>query len=177
MGEVFEAEQRSLGRRVAVKLLAPDLLLDAARDVHVGDFGLAVALRGAEPSVERGQALLGTLRYMAPERLAHGVSTFATDQYALGVTLYELIAKRPPWDERDPAALSRLICQGPRPRSDAPTRTSPLSSARPWPSTPRPATGTWTRSRRICAGSWAASPSSRTLPRGAPYARDARRTP
>lgn len=205
MGEVFEAEQRSLGRRVSVKLLAPDLLrdaaqrerfeaearliaqlhhphiiqvlsagsaagrawyamelvegerldrcafrdareiarvalqaaqalayahrhgilhrdvkpanllLDAARDVHVGDFGLAVALRGAETSVERGQALLGTLRYMAPERLAHGVSTFATDQYALGVTLYELIAKRPPWDERDPAALSQLICQGPPP--------------------------------------------------------------
>ena len=92
-----------------------NLLLDANGDVHVSDFGIAAALRDGEVLRESAEAQLGTLRYMAPERLANGISDFATDQYALGVTLRELIEGAPPLPERDPDALARRICEAPLP--------------------------------------------------------------
>lgn len=92
-----------------------NLLLDANGDVHVSDFGIAAALQGGEALQESAEAQLGTLRYMAPERLANGISDFATDQYALGVTLRELIEGAPPLPERDPDALARRICEAPLP--------------------------------------------------------------
>ena len=92
-----------------------NLLLDAEGDVHVSDFGIAAALRDGEALRESAETQLGTLRYMAPERLADGISDFATDQYALGVTLRELIEGAPPLPERDPDALARRICEAPLP--------------------------------------------------------------
>lgn len=92
-----------------------NLLLDAEGNVHVSDFGIAAALRIAPSLTEPGETRLGTLRYMAPERLANGVSDFATDQYALGITLRELIERAPPLPERDPEAFAKRICEGPLP--------------------------------------------------------------
>lgn len=92
-----------------------NLLLDAEGEVHVSDFGIAAALRDGEALQESPEAQLGTLRYMAPERIAHGVSDFATDQYALGVTLRELIEGAPPLPERDPETLAKRICEAPLP--------------------------------------------------------------
>lgn len=230
MGEVFEAEQRSLGRRVAVKLLAPDLLrdaaqrerfeaearliaqlhhphiiqvlsagsaagrawyamelvegerldrcafrdareiarvalqaaqalayahrhgilhrdvkpanllLDAARDVRVGDFGLAVALRGAETSVEglppsqKNAALLAALlpyyRLIAEERdlpdarllranAILGEGALRAGMPALAETAFRaMLAIRP-----DPAVANRLAealaAQGRRAEAEA----------------------------------------------------------
>lgn len=92
-----------------------NLLLDEAREVHVSDFGLAFVLRGGGEIVEKEEARSGTLRYMSPERLAHGVNTFATDQYSLGATLYELVAKSPLLPERNPGELAKRICREPVP--------------------------------------------------------------
>ncbi len=92
-----------------------NLILDAQGVVHVADFGLACVLENGHESVERAGAQNGTLRYMPSERLLHGLSTFAGDQYALGVTLYELITKRPILKEHTPNALFRRICSAPLP--------------------------------------------------------------
>ena len=92
-----------------------NLILDASGIVHVADFGLACVLENGHASVERAGAQNGTLRYMPAERLLHGVSSFAGDLYALGVTLYELIAKRPVLQEHSPNALFRRICKEPLP--------------------------------------------------------------
>ena len=92
-----------------------NLILDAEGTVHVADFGLACVLEHGHESVERAGAQNGTLRYMPAERLLHGVSSFAGDQYALGVTLYELIARRPVLPERSSNALFRRICKEPLP--------------------------------------------------------------
>lgn len=92
-----------------------NLILDAQGVVHVADFGLACVLESGHESVERAGAQNGTLRYMPAERLLHGVSSFAGDQYALGVTLYELIAKRAVLQEHSPNALFRRICKEPLP--------------------------------------------------------------
>ena len=74
-----------------------NLLLDAVGNVWVTDFGLAKFEEGEDLS--QSQDLVGTLRYMAPERF-RGVSDRRCDIYALGATLYELLTLRPAFEVR-----------------------------------------------------------------------------
>ena len=83
-----------------------NLMMDAGGTIHVTDFGLATALAADGGDREPRN---GTLRYMAPERLVEGVCSTAADQYALGVTLWELIARKPLFDGLSGAALMRRI--------------------------------------------------------------------
>lgn len=92
-----------------------NLLLDVNGEVHVSDFGLAFLLRTPDGIQENVGTQSGTLRYMAPERLAHGVNTFGGDQYSFGVTLYELVTKAPVVSEKDPKKLIARITQEPLP--------------------------------------------------------------
>lgn len=99
-----------------------NLLLDRNGVVHIADFGLACVLEDGRDAIDRPGAQNGTLRYMPAERLIHGISSFLGDQYALGATLYELIARHPILAERSSARLFRRICTAPVP---------PLSCAEP----------------------------------------------
>lgn len=92
-----------------------NMLLDEQRRLHIADFGLACVLEDGRDMVDRPGAQNGTLRYMPAERLIHGISSFSGDQYALGVTLYELIARRPILQERNSTQLFRRICKSPMP--------------------------------------------------------------
>lgn len=89
-----------------------NLLLDNSGVVQVSDFGLATILNGGEDAPLVTQSHDGTLRYMAPERLLKGINSFAGDQYSLGLTLYELLAKRPVFRETEPGKLIQNICDG-----------------------------------------------------------------
>jgi serine/threonine protein kinase len=82
-----------------------NLLLDTAGVVWVTDFGLAKA--DDQKNLTDTGDILGTLRYMAPEAF-DGRSDARADVYSLGLTLYELLARRPAYDEKD---RSRLIKQ------------------------------------------------------------------
>jgi len=87
--------------------------------VKVMDFGVA-AMVG-----ERDQRAIGTPRYMAPEQVSgEGVSP-QTDQYALALVVYEMLAGRFPWDVdlRDAAAMAEVHLQVPP---------YPLSRFCPW---------------------------------------------
>jgi tetratricopeptide (TPR) repeat protein/predicted Ser/Thr protein kinase len=72
-----------------------NLLVDHLGQLWITDFGLAL-VEGAI-GISRTGELLGTVRYMSPEQTrAHGwMIDHRTDIYSLGVTLYELIARRP----------------------------------------------------------------------------------
>jgi WD40 repeat protein/serine/threonine protein kinase/tetratricopeptide (TPR) repeat protein len=92
-----------------------NLLLDTQGIVWVTDFGLAKA-SDSEDLTHTGD-VVGTLRYMAPERFA-GQGDARSDVYSLGLTLYELLTLRPAFAESD---RSRLMQQAmheepPRPR-------------------------------------------------------------
>src|SRR5207302_8934144 len=102
-----------------------NLLLDLRGTVWVTDFGLAkVAGPGAENLTHTGD-ILGTLRYMPPEAF-EGRSDARSDVYSLGLTLYELLAFRPAFEEKErnrlikqvtheePARLSKLNRSVPR---------------------------------------------------------------
>ncbi len=71
--------------------------------VHLllGDFGLAKVFTGGSST----QTILGTPTYMAPEQF-EGAARPESDQYALAVMLYYLLAGRPPF-EGDPMQLMR----------------------------------------------------------------------
>lgn len=73
-----------------------NLLLDKEQQLWVTDFGLA-KLTDVGQLTQDGD-IMGTLRYMAPEQL-EGTSDARSDVYALGLTLYELAAKRPAFDD------------------------------------------------------------------------------
>ncbi len=90
-----------------------NLMLDKEGLVHVTDFGIATVLNAGEAAPHVTQSNDGTLRYMAPERLMKGCSSYATDQYALGLTLYEILLGKPAFYEVEPGTLIRRICQGP----------------------------------------------------------------
>ncbi len=79
-----------------------NLLLDGSGIVRLTDFGLA-KLEGEESLTQTGD-VIGTLRYMAPERFA-GQCDALSDVYGLGMTLYELLTLRPAYDETDRARL------------------------------------------------------------------------
>ncbi len=67
----------------------------------LADFGVA---RGLDNTSQRTQ-VTGTITYMAPEQF-HGQYSPATDQYALAVMTYQLLAGRPPF-EGDMGAVMR----------------------------------------------------------------------
>ena len=63
--------------------------------VKLMDFGLAFH-SGATRLTQEG-ALVGTITYLAPELIEGKPATAASDLYALGVMLYELAARQPPF--------------------------------------------------------------------------------
>lgn len=89
-----------------------NLMLDAAGVVWVTDFGLA---KTTDEGLTRSGDLLGTLRYMAPERF-DGKCDARSDVYSLGLTLYELLCLRPARDASDGADLiAQITREEPRP--------------------------------------------------------------
>jgi WD40 repeat protein/serine/threonine protein kinase len=99
-----------------------NLLLDRRTTVWVTDFGLAKA-SDSEDLTHTGD-VLGTLRYMPPEAF-EGKSDARNDVYSLGLTLYELLALRPAFEEKDRNKLIKQVTTG------EPTRLDRLDPAVP----------------------------------------------
>ena len=120
--QVADAMEYAHRRGVLHRDIKPsNLLLDALGNVWVTDFGLAKLEEGDDLSQSR--ELVGTLRYMAPERF-RGISDRRGDIYSLGATLYELLALRPPFEELRPDPVDRADPQRHRrPRRGSSTAT------------------------------------------------------
>ena len=92
-----------------------NLLLDSAGVVWIADFGLAKA---DDDGLTATGDILGTIRYMAPERF-RGEGDLRADVYALGLTLYELLTLRPGFESSDRLQMiERIKAEEPvRPRA------------------------------------------------------------
>ncbi len=81
-----------------------NILIDRRGRPLLADFGLAAALTGSQSSVLVDTSASGTPLYMAPEQW-NGQAGKASDIYALGVLLYQLITGQPPF-QGNQAALA-----------------------------------------------------------------------
>ena len=81
------------------------------------DFGLAKVAELAEDQTRSG-TLLGTPAYMSPEQAEGRLEDIgpATDVYALGVLLYELLAGQPPLRGQTDVQTLQLVARGDVPR-------------------------------------------------------------
>ena len=90
-----------------------NVLVDWPSDtVKVADLGLA---RSADAAQTATGLVLGSPAYMAPEQLGGNPPTAATDLYALGVMLYQLVAGRLPHDGATMGELLRQVAREPAP--------------------------------------------------------------
>lgn len=82
--------------------------LDARRQsVFLADFSVAELLPDEEEDLPRASALGGTLAYVSPEQTGRTeqLVDYRTDYYSLGVTFYELLSGRLPFDSIDPLEI------------------------------------------------------------------------
>ncbi len=104
--EVADALAYAHSRRVVHRDIKPhNILLTADEHVKVADFGIARSLDST--SHTRTGIVLGSTQYISPEQAAGQAAGPASDQYSLGVVLYEMLAGRLPFEDAEtPVAMA-----------------------------------------------------------------------
>ncbi len=91
-----------------------NIMITPAGQVKLTDFGIAHMAGGTRLT---GDGVLGTPAYMAPEQLQGFDLTPAVDCWALGVTLYDAVSGRNPFDRNTTAATFHAILMADLPQA------------------------------------------------------------
>lgn len=95
--------------------IKPENIMRSTRGIiKVADFGLArisTDMSASQTSLTQAGLTLGTPRYMSPEQVQGHAVDARSDLYSLGVTMYHLLAGRPPFEADDPLALALMQLQ------------------------------------------------------------------
>ena len=100
-----------------------NIILNVLGDPIIMDFGIAKIMGGTQHTATG--AVLGTARYMSPEQIKGERIDPRTDIYSLGVTLFEMLGGRPPFESDSAMTLMMMHMTDPVPdlrdlRSDIP---------------------------------------------------------
>jgi serine/threonine protein kinase/class 3 adenylate cyclase len=99
-----------------ILVVSPERPDNGAPTAKLADFGLARhVVESASLNVTGDGAAVGTALYMAPEQAAGRPVGPAADVYALGATLFHMLAGRPPFQADTLIALSRQHAEEPPP--------------------------------------------------------------
>ncbi|MEM6687827.1 MAG: serine/threonine-protein kinase [Planctomycetota bacterium] len=112
-----EAHQKKIVHR---DLKPANIMIDKRKEPIVMDFGLACPSEtGDETRLTQDGAIIGSPAYMSPEQLKGDPKQIgpSSDQYSLGIVLYELICGTLPFENASSTItlLSNILTQAPRP--------------------------------------------------------------
>ena len=112
--EVLQGLAYAHGRGVIHRDIKPsNVRIASDGSVKIMDFGIA-RLQSAD--VTGSGAIVGTPTYMAPEQITNGPITPATDLFAMGCLLYELLSYRKPFEgETVHGVLYQVLTTDPKP--------------------------------------------------------------
>jgi beta-lactam-binding protein with PASTA domain len=104
-----------------------NVILDEEGRAKVTDFGIARA--GASDMTLTG-SIMGTAQYLSPEQAQGHAVTEASDLYAVGVVLYELLTGSVPFEGESPVTVAlKQVSVEPRPPSERNSEVSPALDA------------------------------------------------
>ena len=89
-----------------------NIMLDSEGAVVVMDYGISKAV-GAKAGLTMDGSLIGTPEYMSPEQCRGNVLTGASDQYALGLLGYAMLAGAPPFSGSQWVVIASQIGETP----------------------------------------------------------------
>jgi serine/threonine-protein kinase len=98
-------------RGVVHRDIKPDNIYLARKDgdliIKLLDFGIAKLRAGSadDPASTRAGLTVGTPAYLSPEQAVGGEITPASDLYSASIVLYEMLAGRGPFEDKDPLAM------------------------------------------------------------------------
>jgi serine/threonine-protein kinase len=101
-----------------------NILFDEHGHVYLSDFGVVKAILASNQSAPTATltgtgVIVGTPEYMAPELLMGQPYDGRADQYALGITVYEMLGGRRPFEGATPAAIvMQHVSQPPPPLTE-----------------------------------------------------------
>ena len=90
-----------------------NIMLDVHDQAILMDFGI-VKIIGGEYHTSTG-ATIGTAMYMSPEQIRGERAVDCSDIYSLGVTLYEMLSGRPPFQADSAVTLMMMVLNDPLP--------------------------------------------------------------
>ena len=91
-----------------------NILFDEDGTAHLADFGIARALSAGARETATGM-IIGSPHYMSPEQAQDRAVDGRSDQYSLGVVLYEMLTGRVPFDADDTMAVAYSHVNDPAP--------------------------------------------------------------
>ncbi|RME40512.1 MAG: serine/threonine protein kinase, partial [Caldilineae bacterium] len=100
-----------------------NILISSENRAKVTDFGLARTL--GDSAMDDGELVWGTPTYFAPEQAAGDRVMPATDVYAIGVMLYEMLTGKPPFTGASDQEIARQQLYAPPPPMTAFTQRVP----------------------------------------------------